>query len=344
MGLAACPRRRQRGLRLTSVVAAALALSWPAEAAADPPPPMEPATAVLAFLAWDDGAATLGCPAGERIAADIDGLLGRPATTDRTKAAVVVKVRFEGQQVGWVAHIGLARPGGEPLGQRILDSADPDCAALAGPIALVVALAIEAATPEAREVRLTVPVTAPRAPTAETEWRAQSRGEAVASGGLLPGFALGARLSLGLVPPGWWPLHVAVTLWPEVEKVDEERGGRFSAWHAGLSVCPPLATSETGAISLCAGADAGMMSATGVGLDYTASPSRFIALGHTELAAYLRLGGPFSLGVQAGAAVPFVRPRFVYTGHGGEPVEVHRSWPVLPQGAFSLGFEIPPVW
>jgi hypothetical protein len=35
---------------------------------------------------------------------------------------------------------------------------------------------------------------------------------------------------------------------------------------------------------------------------------------NAELAAYLRLGGPFSLGVQAGAAVPFVRPRFVYTG------------------------------
>ncbi len=322
----------------------ALLSCWGQTALAEPLPAPHPGTSSQAHLDWDGQAAELGCPAGEQIAADIDGILGRAATTHQNNAALVVSARFERNDEGWLARLGLARPGGEPVGQRVLDSADPDCSALAGPIALVVALAIEATTPEEREVRLTVPAPAPRVPSPETEWRAQSRGEAVASGGLLPGFALGARLSLGLIPPGWWPLHVAVTLWPEVEQLDEDRGGRFSAWHAGLSVCPPLATSETGAISLCAGVDAGMMSATGVGLDYTDSPTRFLALGHAELTAHLRLGGPFSLGVQAGAAVPFLRPRFIYTGQGGEPVEVHRCWPVLPQGAVGLGFEIPPVW
>ncbi|MBW2524324.1 MAG: hypothetical protein JRI23_09125, partial [Deltaproteobacteria bacterium] len=159
---------------------------------------------------------------------------------------------------------------------------------------------------------------------------------------LLPGFALGARLSLGAVPPGFAPVHLGVTLWPEVETTEGDRGGSFSAWHGGLSVCPTLAANSTAGIGLCLGAEAGAMSATGVGLDYTHTPMRLIVHGHADIAAWVRLGGPFSLGLQAGAAVPFVRPRFVYTGETGTPVEVHRPWPVVPQGGLSLGFEVPP--
>jgi hypothetical protein len=109
-----------------------------------------------------------------------------------------------------------------------------------------------------------------------------------------------------------------------------------------MSLCPTLAANETAGIGLCLGAEAGMLSATGVGLDYTESPTRPLVQGHADISAWLRLGGHFSLGIQAGAAVPFLRPRFVYTGEAGAPVEVHRPWPVVPQGSLSLGFEVPP--
>ena len=84
------------------------------------------------------------------------------------------------------------------------------------------------------------------------------------------------------------------------------------------------------------------MSATGVGLDYTESPARLLVQGRGDLAAWLRVAGPFFVGIQAGASVPFIRPRFVYTAEGGVTEQVHRPWPVVPHGALHLGLSIPP--
>lgn len=295
----------------------------------------------LAHLDWDRDAAPRGCAAEARVAADVQHLLGGPVIVARSQANVIVTVRFVRANGGWLARLHFAETDGRALGKRELHSAESDCASLDGPVALVIALTLEATRPQAT-LQLPPPPGELPADEREPPWRAISHVALVGSGGLLPGFALGAELSLGIEPPAFVPVHLRTAIWPNLEDTDAGRGGRFTAWYAGLGLCPGLAENQHAGVELCVGADAGMLSATGVGLDYTHSPSRPLVQARADIGAWVRLAGPFSVGLQAGAAVPFVRPRFVYTREDGSDEQVHRPWPVVPSGALSLRFEVPP--
>lgn len=283
------------------------------------------------------------CAERDQIAADVEHVLGHSpfAPAGAARARVEVRVEAATGTPGWMARISLADAEGRSIGVRELRTTEPSCHALDGPVALVAALMVEASRPE--PAPLHVPPTSPPEPAvSEPDWRAEWRMAAVGSGGLLPGFALGAQLAVGATPPGFVPIVAAVTLWPGADRTVAERGGTFSAWHAGLSLCPPLASNDWGGVGLCVGAEAGVLSAAGVGLDTIASPQRPLVAARADARAWLALGGPFILHFQAGAVVPFIRPNYLYDGPDGAPVEVHRPWPVVPVGAAGLGFVLPP--
>ncbi|RLB63641.1 MAG: hypothetical protein DRI90_06390 [Deltaproteobacteria bacterium] len=294
---------------------------------------------VTAHLDWEPAAALKGCATRDAVIADVQQLLGRSALVQRSQADLTVTVRIEDRDPGWVARLQLLSAGGEARGERELLSDEQSCHALDGPIALVMALMLEA-----RRLRSTVHLPPPPLPEEKDEevWQGQAHAGLAVSGGLLPGLALGAHLSAGLAPPGFVPIHLGVTIWPAVEHTSDGRGGSFSAWHAGLEICPDFASSSRGAVGICGGVEGGVLTGTGIGLDYAHTLARASVQLGAGLTGSLTIAGPLSVHLQAGAAVPLHRPRFVYTGSSGAVQEVHRPWPVVPTGTLSLGFDVPP--
>lgn len=318
----------------------------PGRSAGDPATPTDAdqaavvptAEPVMAVLQWPVDAEQRGCASAQSVRADVDHLLDRAAFDGAEDADVVVRVRLVQAEAGWLAQLSFTAADGTAQGERELHSPDDSCRSLDGPVALVVALMLEASRPQAK-VSLPAPALAQQA----SPWQGEASAALVVSGGLLPGLAFGPRLTAGVVPPGFVPLRLSVTLWPAVEEdVELGRGGRFSASHGDLSICPELASGSVAGVGLCLGAGAGVLSAVGTGLGYTESPDRLLVQGEAAAQLWLHLGGPFLLELQAGAAVPFIRPNFVYTDVDGSAREVHQSWPVIPKGSIGLGFRVPP--
>lgn len=303
----------------------------------DPGAAVPTAEPVMAVLQWPADAEQRGCASAQSVQADVDHLLDRAAFGGAKDADVVVRVRLVQAEAGWLAQLSFTAADGTAQGERELHSPDESCRSLDGPVALVVALMLEATRPKAR-----VALPAPAATEPQSRWQAEASAALVTSGGLLPGLAFGPRLSAGIVPPDFVPLRLSVTLWPSVEEdVELGRGGRFSASHGGLAICPELTSGSVAGVGLCFGAEAGVLSAVGTGLAYTESPDRLLVQGEAAAQLWLHLGGPFLLEMQAGAAVPFIRPNFVYTDADGSAREVHQPWPVIPKGSIGLGFRVP---
>ncbi len=307
--------------------------------AAEPATSEQPGALVVAHLDWDPAAPSMGCATRDAVIADVQQLLGRFAFVEPSAADLTVTVRIERRDPHWVARLQLLSAGGEARGERELLSEEQSCHALDGPIALVMALMLEA-----RRLRSTVHLPPPPLPEEKDEevWQGQAHAGLAVSGGLLPGLALGAHLSAGLAPPGFVPIHLGVTIWPAVEHLSDGRGGSFSAWHAGLEICPDFASSSRGAVGICGGVEGGLLTGTGIGLDYAHAPARGSVQLGAGLTGSLTIAGPLSVHLQAGAAVPLHRPRFVYTASSGAVEEVHRPWPVVPTGTLSFGFDVPP--
>lgn len=150
-------------------------------------------------------ASTVGCPAAKQTQAAVEDILGRRVFTTQSCDIDVKGVMQRLDHGGWEARLSFARGNGELLGDRSLQSTDPRCAALEGPMALAISMMVEAGESEVTlHVPAGEPVTPPRADR-------MSMGLAVASG-LLPKLGYGAAAAYGTRPRPWLPLQVDATV------------------------------------------------------------------------------------------------------------------------------------
>jgi hypothetical protein len=231
---------------------------------------------------------------------------------------------------GWQADLSFAKSDGEALGDRRLQTPAAGCATLRDPVSLVIALMVEA-----REAEATLQVPAPEPSTERTATMAASFS---VSSGLLPNLGFGATMDLGLNPAGRLPLRFDSTYWFPDSTVQAGRGGgEFWAWVGGVGVCPTVISREVVEGTVCAGVQAGVVHGTGIGLHPTGSPTR----PYGDIDARARLSFPLLrplLGfVELGVAVPWMRPRFVYSDQSdNSSVEVHRPSAVVFFGGIGV--------
>jgi hypothetical protein len=301
---------------------------WSRAGRADPGEPARQERA--ACLSWA-GTARSDCPTAEQTEAAVEAILGHRAfpagacsikMTGRTRA-------LEGG--GWQADLSFAKSDGEALGDRSLQSRTWRCAALKDPVALVIALMVEAGESEA-----TLQLPAPMPPPESSSEPAVTMGAgASVSSGLLPNTGFGATVDFGWMVGRWLPLRFASTYWFPDSAGRAGYGGQFWAWTGGAGVCPTLVSSTVVEGTLCADVQAGIIHGTGVGLPNAGSPTK----PYGEAEVHVRLSFPLWSSLQAfvqlGAAVPWLRPRFVYLDVG-EPVYVHRPEALVWSGGVGV--------
>jgi hypothetical protein len=282
------------------------------------------------------------CPSKEQIASTVADVLGRPVFAGEPCTRIMrASIEHGSAQGPWVATMTVMSSDGLVLGQRQLMTHDTSCAALAGPMALVLALMVE---DEKSYSALSVPSEL-RAPQREPRSARSIRsfGAVGVSWGLLPTVGLGPRFGFDVSVSPSISLRADGSAWLSTAPSFDGRGGRFWAWHAGAALCPELGTQLRSNVSACAGIQGGLVYGTGSGLDYNLSATRPIMFADAKLKGSVALAGPLALFAALGVGVPWLRPRFVYLEPPGSTHEVHRPSRLLLLGEVGLELRASPL-
>jgi hypothetical protein len=307
-------------------------------------------------LSWSRGSPD--CLGRDDLVKAVEATLGAPVFHEGGSAAGRVEGRVgAAAKGGFEAHMILRDLGGAVVSERRLDT-DGECRRLDEPIAVVVALMIDAlgsapsplsvpAEPiraPALPARLVAPpparMVAP--PAAPSPSGAPSLAIGVGLGldaSLLPGTSLAAVLRGELAPiealPLAWTAHFHGSSSTEVGGF----GGRFSAWTTTLAACPTWSWARARArLGLCGSLGAGALSGTGVGLPDGLDVKRSVFFAGLGSHAAVHLAGPLWARVELGVDVPFRRDRWGYVDAAGAYIVVHRPAAIVPNGLLTLEF------
>lgn len=262
--------------------------------------------------------APASCPGAAALAAAVTERVGRLAFVDEA-ADLQVEVRMRRGVIGWHANVVTRSRDGEVLGERDLEEPSPDCRAALGPLALVVALVIDAPT-----VRR-----AARAAPAQTEVDLGLRGRVAV--GRTPLWSGGIGLYGALALADFLALRMDVTA--SLPGAEGAPPGALDAWggDAGLSLCPRVDEGPF-RLDLCGGAAAGFVRASGVGFDVDESTTAATV----DVAVWARPGlklDALHVGLGVGVGLGVLRPTFVSVSAAGD---VPRYEPSLVWGEVEL--------
>jgi len=155
--------------------------------------------------------------------------------------------------------------------------------------------------------------------------------------GAMPEPALGLTASVAIANP-FGRIELAGTYWFDQHGAAASRpstGGDFSFVSAAALLCPTLVHGVV-ELSACAGIELGRMHAVGTGVRDSAEETLLWLAARAGGTGTWRLARPFGLRLELGAAVPFMRPRWVLGR--GTVYEVDR--PAALDARASLGGEL----
>lgn len=133
---------------------------------------------------------------------------------------------------------------------------------------------------------------------------------ALADAGSLPHVGWGLGLGAGMGRGRWLMAGQGAFLFsPEARATGSDGGGRFRLIVGGVLACLNRGLGPV-AVLACAGAEAGVVQAEGIGINRPRSQNVVWGAGLLELGLVRRLNAALSLFVRAGAAVPWTRPTF----------------------------------
>jgi hypothetical protein len=295
-----------------------------------------------------------GCIDRDDLATAVEATLGAPVFHGVGPVAGLVEGRVgAAAKGGFEAQMILRDLDGVVVSERRIDT-DGDCRRLDEPIAVVVALMIDAIGPAPRPLSIPsqplrpappspTPPPPPRAPREPTSPPRDSSTKLSLGAGLglasslLPGTSLAAVLRGEVAPiealPLAWTLHFHGSSSVEADGV----GGRFWAWTATMGACPGWSWDRE-RLGLCASLGVGSISATGIGFPDRLDARRGLYFAGLAPYAALRLAGPVWLRAELGVDVPFRRDRWGYLDAAGAYTVVHRTAAVVPSGALTLEF------
>jgi hypothetical protein len=246
----------------------------------------------------------------------------------------------------WKARISARTSAGELVGSRELGSRAATCESLAAAAALAIALVIDPEAVERAEAMRTATKPVPTAPPAVAASRRDQPPparsplawvdlRAIASTGLLPGFAPGVTLGADLELARWLALSAALAYWPE-QKADGRPNGAVGV---GLSAASLVACAEPVALppfgtALCAGALLGSIHTVVYELIPTAPGDRLWSALSAGVRVYAPRETPVRVSLAFDALAPLTRHRFTV---GGQPGTVFRQHALALSAQLGLG-------
>lgn len=316
-----------------------------------------------ASLGWVRLPGAESCPSAQALARTIEARIGRAVFVSPSQAELFIEARVERTRTGLAAHMQATRADGRRLGSRELSSAKTDCSELADELVLVIALTIDpdaelrpkdapepaplppppraecpspAPAPRLEVKRVPLPVPVPGA-SEPRRWTGEARLGISATVGLLPGITPGLVAAGSVWIPGFVPVELSGSAWPERE-VDVSGGGaRFTLLTAELALCPASALGGLQA-HFCGGIAAGSMRARAFGFDQSGEQAQALVMVTAKLRMSLPLGRLPFVSAGIGLESPVVRPRFYYTEASGSERDLHRVPPVGGSAEVGFGF------
>jgi hypothetical protein len=331
---ARCRLVRAEASEVVTVAPARARPSAPKQTEAPDAPAHEASTSSLSWVRMPGAEA---CASSAALARAVEQRLARRVFVSAADADLAVEGRAERTDAGWRAVLSVTEADGTVLGERTLESAEPECDALGRRVALTVALMIDPLTPPpeaasedppetriiVRTERVEVPVLVPApAPPPRPRWRVEFDAAVLGAIGLLPSAALGGVAAVIVEPPGFVPLVLEGALLPFSRAESALGHADFLQVHAGLQICP-LALREAGlALHGCLGADAGAVVV--IGGDVTLDErERLIGQAHAVVRGAWDVIGPLTLRLAVHLLVPFRHEPFTLGGnafYAPEPV------------------------
>lgn len=306
------------------------------------------------------------CITARALAEAVERRLQRTVFVSSSAGDLAIEGRIERASDQWTATVTITRADGTSLGTRTLSSRDPSCRAIDASVELVLVLAID---PDALQRAPSQPEPprpsqqpAPEVRTIETVRvvertvvRPVIRVERIAVAPPTPwrfGFALGGGVNVGLTPnvaPMAWgaaevtpPRFVAIELsggggasiastTNQVVGVSVDAAFAFG----GVAICPRATIAERVRVGGCVGTQLGPLRWSSDGATGRRTSDFFLATATARGTAAVIVRRPFELQLDAGAVVPFVRPKFVVgtvTPSGAiEPQTVFEASPIAAQ-------------
>jgi hypothetical protein len=331
----ASTRKTRRLLRAAWSALALLASSFRSEAR----PGGVPAGADASFpigLEWQRERGAESCIGEDALRSSVETLLQRRIFAPLEQTAVFIRGRVTPGAHRFQAQLSLVVGDGTVVGQRTLESETAECASLDQPLSLVIALAIDS-------LRALPKSTLRLEERPNKRWFGEIALAVSYERGLLPAPTIGFGVDGRLHPPSFWPIELGVFGWPFPTRAGLPSGPGAEVFAVGgrLGLCPWLAQGASVGLRLCAGPQAGRFVATGVSVDISRSPSRWMIGAAARVALWVPLGRRFALEPSVGAFVPFVQYRFTYTDESGQERSVYQAPPAALMLELAFPLRIP---
>ena len=315
-------------------------------------------------LGWVRRPGAESCIGTHPLAEAVEALLRRAAFVSAAHAELCVDGLIERVErpLAWHAIVTVSNAKGDVLGSRELTSVEASCASINEPLTLAIALMIDpdALLAAGRPNDAPAPpasTSAPAPPLASTSPPAPAppassppprpleltlRAGPALSVGLTPGADAGLVLLGSLRPPGFLPIVVSGAVWADRNaSARAAKGGTFAIASGGLGLCPVGLSLGPVRSSFCAGAQLGIVRMSGFGFRASLDENRLLVNGALDVRSSLRVVGPVEVGLDLGAAVPFVRDQFFYLDVDGRRQDLFRMSPIVFVGDVTIGASFP---
>lgn len=316
-----------------------------------------PAHAPSSSLSWVRLAGAESCISTQALARGIEERLDRKLFVSASDADLSVEGHVERTDGAWIATVHVRDAQGKDVGTRMLESRDATCEALGKQLVFTLSVMIESTLPpkespptnperivEKKTVFVKVPVAAPpgERPEARPPWRFGVDAGLAAGVGLLPAPSLGAKASVAIMPPRFWPIELSGSYWFD-QTVTAERGAGadIAMAYGSLAICPLDIARDHVFVRGCAGGNLGSLRVRGVGFDTPLAGENLLAQAMAGGRFGLRIAGPLFATAALELIVPITRDELIYRAADNSERQLYRSAPIAAAGSLGLGVVFP---
>ncbi len=321
-----------------------------------------------ASLGWVRAPGAEGCIGTAALARAVEARLGKGGLASASRAEVSIEGRIAPMEdpVGWQVALTVADDSGKVLGTRALVRQTSDCRSMDEDVILTVALLIDpdaaltpppnkapppdttapapskAPVPAAPRSTPPLPVSssspAPNLP--RKAWNAAFLGGPSLSFGALPNVGVGLQIRALVTPVPVFAFQIGGSVWAPQTASFGATGGQFFLATGALSACPITGVVRGLRYAACAGAEAGLLHAGGVGFPVQLQRDNPIVNGVLEARVVRAFAGPLAGSLGLGLSFPFVQRQYYYLDAAGAEREVFQASPVIGVVDLLVGFDL----
>lgn len=321
-----------------------------------------------ASLGWVRAPGAEGCIGTAALARAVEARLGKSGLASASRAEVSIEGRIAPTEdaAGWQVALTVADDTGKVLGTRALVRQTTDCRSMDEDVILTVALLIDPdaalapppdkapppATTAPPPLNTPVPVASSPVPPLPVSpspsvadrprkpWNAAFLGGPILSFGALPNVGVGLQIRALVTPVPVFAFQVGGSVWAPQTASFGATGGQFFLATGALSACPLTGVARGFRYAACAGAEAGLLHAGGVGFPVQLQRDNPVVNGVLEARVVRAFAGPLAGSLGLGLSVPFLQRQYYYLDSAGAEREVFATSPVTGSVDLLVGFDL----